>query len=118
MNGADSADKAQTDEASARPGSRLSLSAQVFIALALGILAGLFFGELIAPVKVVGDIFIGLLQMTVLPYILVSLIAGIGRLSYPEMRLLAVQGGRFVLLFWFIALAVTAAFAATFPDWE
>jgi len=99
------------------PRPRLSLSAQVFIALGLGIFAGLFFGELIAPVQIIGQIFIGLLQMTVLPYILVSLIAGIGKLSYAELRLLAVQGGRFVLLFWAVALAITVAFTAAFPNW-
>ena len=99
------------------PRPRLSLSAQVFIALALGILAGLFFGELIGPVQIIGQIFIGLLQMTVLPYILVALIAGIGKLSYAEMRLLAIQGGRFVVLFWVIALAITVAFTAAFPNW-
>ena len=37
---------------------RLSLSAQVFIALALGILAGLFFGELIGPVQILSLIHI------------------------------------------------------------
>ncbi|MGD8958065.1 MAG: cation:dicarboxylase symporter family transporter, partial [Chromatiaceae bacterium] len=94
------------------------MSAQVFIALGLGLLAGLFFGELIAPVQIIGEIFIGLLQMTVLPYILVALIAGIGKLSYREMRLLAVQGGRFVLLFWGISLAIVVAFTATLPNWE
>lgn len=94
-----------------------SLSVQVFIALALGILAGLFFGELITPVHIIGQVFIGLLQMTVLPYILVSLIAGIGKLSYAEMRLLAVKGGRFVLLFWAVALVLTVAFTAAFPAW-
>lgn len=94
------------------------LSAQVFIGLALGILAGVFFGERIAPVEVIGLIFIGLLQMTVLPYILVSLIAGLGRLSYGEVRLLAVRGGGFVLLFWLIALVVIAGFTAAFPAWE
>jgi Na+/H+-dicarboxylate symporter len=56
--------------------------------------------------------------MTVLPYILVSLIAGISKLSYPEIRVLALQGGRFVLLFWAIALAITIAFTATLPNWE
>lgn len=63
------------------------------------------------------QVFIGLLQMTVLPYILVSLIAGIGRLSHHEMRLLGMRGGLFVVLFWAIALAVTVAFMAAFPDW-
>ena len=118
MSDADSVGKAPAREATARPGWRPSLSVQVFIALALGVFAGLFFGELITPIQIVGDIFIGLLQMTVLPYILVSLIAGIGKLNYAEMRVLAVQGGRFVLLFWFIALAVTVAFTATLPNWE
>ncbi len=111
------ADVAPAAEPPVQPGRRLSLSAQVFIALGLGIVAGLFFGELIKPLEVVGQIFIGLLQMTVLPYILVSLIAGIGKLSYREIRVLAVQGGRFVLLFWAIALAITVAFTATLPDW-
>jgi Na+/H+-dicarboxylate symporter len=64
-------------------------------------------------VQIIGEIFIGLLQMTVLPYILVALIAGIGKLSYREMRLMAVQGGRFVLLFWGISLAIVVAFTAT-----
>ena len=68
--------------------------------------------------QIIGEIFIGLLQMTVLPYILVALIAGIGKLSYREMRLMAVQGGRFVLLFWGISLAIVVAFTATLPNWE
>ena len=95
-----------------------SLSAQIFIALGLAIAAGLFFGELIQPIKLFGDIFIGLLQMTVLPYILVSLVGGLGRLSYAETRLLALKGGGFVLLFWGIALLVTLLFTLSFPNWE
>lgn len=58
---------------------RLGLSSQVIIGLVLGILAGLFFGEPVAVVQPLGAIFIGLLQMTVIPYIVVSLIAAIGR---------------------------------------
>jgi Na+/H+-dicarboxylate symporter len=95
-----------------------SLSVQVFIGMGLGIVAGLFFGEIIEPVQLLGQIFIGLLQMTVLPYILVALIAGIGKLSYAEMRLLAVEGGRFVLLFWAIALLFTILFSFALPSWE
>jgi Na+/H+-dicarboxylate symporter len=60
---------------------RLSLSAQVIIGLVLGIGAGLFFGERVTAVSPLGSIFIGLLQMTVIPYIVVSLIAAIGRLE-------------------------------------
>jgi len=77
-----------------RPG----LAGQVLIGLALGLATGLFFGELAGGLKIVGDIFIGLLQMTVLPYILVSLMAALGRLSYAEVRTLALKGGVFVLV--------------------
>ncbi len=95
-----------------------SLSVQILIALVLGVAAGLFFGELIQPISLLGDVFIGLLQMTVLPFVLVSLVSGLGRLSYAETRVMALKGGGFVLLFWVIALAVTLLFTLAFPDWE
>ncbi len=50
----------------------------------MGISLGLFLGEITAPMKVIGDVYVGLLQMTVLPYIVVSLIASIGSLSVAE----------------------------------
>ena len=59
----------------------MSLATQVLIGFILGVASGVFFGELIAPVGVVGDAFIRLLQMTVLPYVVVSLILGLGQLS-------------------------------------
>ena len=52
----------------------LSLSTKVLLGVLFGILTGLFFGEEVAWMGIIGDIFIGLLQMTVLPYIMFSLI--------------------------------------------
>jgi len=49
----------------------MSLSARIFLGLGLGIVTGLFFGDLVADLKVIGDIFIKMLQITVLPYIVV-----------------------------------------------
>jgi len=60
---------------------RLSFTKKIILGLGLGVLVGLFFGEFVAFLGVVGDVFIGLLQMTVLPYIMVSLVANLGRLS-------------------------------------
>jgi len=54
---------------------RLNLATQVVITLALGLAAGLFFGDLTRPLQGVGRAFILLLQMTVLPYITVALVA-------------------------------------------
>jgi Na+/H+-dicarboxylate symporter/ABC-type amino acid transport substrate-binding protein len=96
----------------------LGLSAQVIIALVLGIASGLFFGERIAPVQLVGAIFIGLLQMTVIPYIVVSLIAAIGRLSTDQIKLLALKGGGLILVFWVLILAAVALMPLGYPGWE
>jgi hypothetical protein len=71
----------------------LSLSVRVIRDQVLGIASGLFFGERIAPVQPLGSVFIGLLQMTVIPYIVVSLIAAIGRLTMDQIRMLAARGG-------------------------
>ena len=75
------------------------VSGRVLIGLFLGVLAGIVFGEWAAHLKIIGDIFIGLLQMTVLPYIVVSLIVSLWRLSYQEVWLLARKGGIFILVF-------------------
>ena len=65
----------------------------------------------------IGDIFIGLLQMAVWPYIVVSLIGGLGRLSYRQAATLGARGVAFLLLFWGIALLAVLAVVATFPSW-
>jgi Na+/H+-dicarboxylate symporter len=54
----------------------MSLSAQIFLGLGLGVTTGIFLGELAAPLKLVGDGFLQLLQMGVLPYIIIALISG------------------------------------------
>jgi Na+/H+-dicarboxylate symporter/ABC-type amino acid transport substrate-binding protein len=112
--------EAVNDGAKVPPKKRLrmpSLSVQVFIALGVGLLAGIFFGELMLVLEPVGDIFIGLLQMAVWPYIVVSLIGGLGRLTPTQAASLGVRGGAFLLLFWGIALLFVLAFVATFPSW-
>jgi Na+/H+-dicarboxylate symporter len=58
----------------------------------LGILTGLFFGEMVGFLEVIGEVWIKLLQMTVLPYVMVSLIIGLGSLNYSEALLLARKG--------------------------
>ena len=48
---------------------------------------------------------------------MVSLIGGLGRLSYQQARSLGLRGGVLLLLFWGIALLAVLAIAATFPSW-
>ncbi|MBW2233096.1 MAG: cation:dicarboxylase symporter family transporter, partial [Deltaproteobacteria bacterium] len=82
----------------------MSLSAQILVAMLLGLAAGLFFGELVESIKIVGDGFILLLQMTVLPYVSVSLVSGLGSLRAEGAAALAVRAGTALLVLWSLAL--------------
>jgi sodium:dicarboxylate symporter family protein len=53
-----------------------SSTQNILVGLALGLLAGLFLGEKAEALQLVVRAYLGLLQMTVLPYVMVSLIAG------------------------------------------
>ena len=66
----------------------------------------------------VGEAFIQLLQMSVLPFVTFSLISGVGRLTYREAFSLAKKGGAFLLLLWAIALAMVTLIPLAFPNWE
>ena len=97
---------------------RFSLSTKVLLGLALGLLTGLFFGESVAFLKIVGDIFIKLLQMSVLPYIFVSLVVSLGRLSYHEAWTLAKKCGSVLLILWAITIVMILVMPLSFPDWK
>ena len=79
---------------------------------------GLFFGEAVGFLRPLGDAFIQLLQMTVLPYVTVSLVTGFGRLAPREALALARSTGGFLLLLWALALGVALAMPLSFPAWE
>jgi Na+/H+-dicarboxylate symporter/ABC-type amino acid transport substrate-binding protein len=96
---------------------KLSVSTQVVLALLLGALVGLFFGEHIAFLQQVGKAFILLLQMTVLPYIVLSLITGLGNLSYQQVKTLAVRVGTLLVISWGLAFLVILLMPLAFPAW-
>ena len=97
---------------------RFDLSTQVFIGLAAGIFVGLFIGERAATLKVLGDAYVQLLQMTVLPYVVVSLVGGLGGLRRGEASKLGARLGLLLLLLWGIALLAVLAFPLMFPTVE
>jgi Na+/H+-dicarboxylate symporter len=97
---------------------RLGLSAQIIIGLAAGILVGLFFGEPAAALQPLADIYIRLMQMTVLPYLVLTLIVGLGQLDAAEAKRLAVRGGLLLVVFWVLALAVIGLMPLAFPRFE
>ncbi len=82
------------------------LGYQAFLAILLGIVAGLFFGPLTNILKPVGDVFVFTLQIVVIPYIPSLLMHGLGSLT-PELAKKLFKKGWFVLvLLWFLVLVV------------
>ena len=94
---------------------KLGLPEKIMIGFGLGIAAGLFLGELAAPLKYAGDAFIGLLQMTVLPYIMLSLMGGIGKLTGAQSRLLLGRVALVILFFWCVGYATVFLFGMSLP---
>ncbi|MEZ5697147.1 MAG: dicarboxylate/amino acid:cation symporter [Sphingomonadaceae bacterium] len=79
---------------------------RVLLALVLGVAAGLVFKQDIVAIKWVGDLFIRMIKMLVVPLIFFSLVGGVA--SIGDLRKLGSVGGRAMLLFFGTAIiAVT-----------
>jgi Na+/H+-dicarboxylate symporter/ABC-type amino acid transport substrate-binding protein len=96
----------------------LSLTSQIVIGLAIGIGLGLFFGEHMRVLEPLADTYIRLMQMTVLPYLSVGLVLGLGRLDRDQARHLAKYGLLTLLAFWLTALAIVSAMPLAFPEYK
>ncbi|NOR13175.1 MAG: cation:dicarboxylase symporter family transporter [Candidatus Aminicenantes bacterium] len=94
---------------------RLSLSTSIFLGLILGIMCGIFFGEDCSFLAPLGDVFLGLMKMSIMPYIMVSLIVGIGSLSKEQAKLLLAKGGLWFVLLITISIAVILLIPLSFP---
>jgi Na+/H+-dicarboxylate symporter/ABC-type amino acid transport substrate-binding protein len=97
---------------------KLSLTTRILIGAFSGIFLGLFFGDKVAWMSVLGDVFIGLLQMTVLPYIMFSLMVNIGRLSLESGIRLIKYSIIFLLLLLGLGLIYLMILPLAFPLWE
>jgi len=96
---------------------KIGIATQVFIGLGLGLLVGVFFGEEVAFLKIGGDAFIALLQITVIPYVMVALITSLGRLTLADAKALGLQAGSVLLVLWAVGLVVVLLSPFAFPDW-
>ena len=96
----------------------MSFSAKVLAGLALGVATGLFVGEMASPLKVVADGFVKLLQMTVLPYVTLSITSNLGSMTYKEVRDLGIRAGAAMCLLWVAALLFALLLPLSFPAIE
>ena len=112
MSGASQTQKGQEAKS---PRKRPSLASMTIIGLIAGIACGLFFGEEAARLKILGNIYVRLLQMTVLPYIIFSLIGNLGKLNVEQAKLLAKRAGIVLLMLWGIGVVMIVTLPLALP---
>ena len=82
------------------------MSRSILVGLVSGLAVGLFFGERVAFLDWPAKAFVQLLGVTVLPYLVTSLVTGIARGTLDETRRLASKGGLAILVLWILTLAL------------
>lgn len=97
---------------------KLSPFQRVIIGLILGILTGIFVGEPAGDLEIGGTIYIRLLQMTVLPYILVSIIGGLGRLDSHMAANIGIKAVMVILCMWLAVMITLLLLPLAYPTWE
>lgn len=97
---------------------KLSPFQRVIIALILGISSGIFIGEPAGNLEILGNAYIRLLQMTVLPYVLVSIIGGLGRLDSNMAASIGMRAIKVILLMWLGVMCTLLLLPLAYPDWE
>ena len=95
-----------------------SLSRRILTGLAFGAAIGILIGDHARALQPLADGFVKLLQMTVLPYVTVSIVTGLGSLNTEQAKLLGTRVFVVVLLFWTLAMAAVFVFPLMFPPNE
>ncbi len=95
----------------------MSLSKKIVISLITGVATGLFFGEYCRFFSYIGDGFISLMQMTVLPFIMISIIANLGRTSMTDGKELLFKGLKTLLLLLSFGVIALLILPLSMPAW-
>lgn len=85
---------------------RQQLYTQIFICIVVGIILGLVFGEKVTVIQPIGDIFIRLLMMLIVPLTFLTLISGITKLG--DVKSLRSLGGLTILYYTLSSLVAGA----------
>jgi Na+/H+-dicarboxylate symporter/ABC-type amino acid transport substrate-binding protein len=96
----------------------MSFTNRILVGLAAGVALGLFLGEYAAVLKWAADAFVKLLQMTVLPYVTLSIIKSVGSLRVSQARLLGLRAGAVLVTLWAIGLGFAFLIPLAFPHIE
>ena len=90
-------------------------SLRILAGLLAGVAVGLFFGEAAAVLQPVADLYIRGMQMTVLPYLMLTLVGGLGQLNPATARRLGLRGAALLGLLIALACAVIVVMPLAYP---
>src|SRR5262245_24366750 len=93
----------------------MNLASWVLVGGAAGILAGIMFGGSCAVLSPIGTIYVGLLQAAVYPYLICSLLHGLGSLEPGKAWRLLKSAWPFYIAAWVITFACLAALGEAIP---
>jgi Na+/H+-dicarboxylate symporter/ABC-type amino acid transport substrate-binding protein len=98
------------------PARAASPSWRIVAGLLAGVAVGLFFGEDAALLQPVADLYIRAMQMTVLPYLVLTLIGGLGQFDPATARRLGLRAVALLGLLLALSCAVIALMPLAFPS--
>jgi proton glutamate symport protein len=94
----------------------VNLSTWVIVGAVSGALCGVFFGEYAAVVEPIGAVYVALLEVAVFPFIVSSLLHGLGSLRAATALRLLRSGGSLFVLAWGGTLAAMWLLAQAIPE--
>jgi len=94
---------------------KISFTVQVFASLIAGILVGLFFGEPAQILEPFGNIFIGLMQVTIIPSVIIFIVTGIGSIGHEDAKKFLKTVAAILLLIWFLGVLIFFFMQFAFP---
>ncbi len=94
----------------------LSFAVQVFVGIIGGVICGLFFGEKAEILEPIGTVFIQLMQITVLPSVVIFVIAGLGSINQANAREFLKKMILIILLVWGLGVVAIYSVQFAFPN--
>jgi len=98
--------------------SKPPLSIQIISAMFIGLMLGYLFPTTYSLINNTANAFVTSLQMTVLPYIILSLIVGIGGLTPNKVKKISTQSVFIMLMMVIVVLFFIFSTPLSFPDWQ
>jgi Na+/H+-dicarboxylate symporter/ABC-type amino acid transport substrate-binding protein len=95
---------------------KLSFAVKVFISIIAGIICGLFFGEKAQILEPIGTVFIKLMQITVLPSIIIFIIAGLGSINQADAKEFFKKFLSIILMIWLLGIITFYSMQFAFPN--